>query len=125
MQSISTMCCHPKSNPVTYRQASLRKGMVLSINYFPYSSLQCAHGSSATISLARVWPTRLVARGFSILVLLHYYRYFTATKDVIGTLKLMPENMTRERLVLKALKCHGYSDYGCTRALCSLPYNSR
>ena len=53
------------------------------------------------------------------------YRYFTATQDAAGCLQRMPDHMTRERLVLKALHCHGYSDYGCTRALCNIPYNSR
>ena len=52
-------------------------------------------------------------------------RYFTATHDAVGCLQRMPGHMTRECLVLKALRCHGYSDYGCTRALCSIPYNSR
>ena len=52
-------------------------------------------------------------------------KYFQDTKDVVGTSKRMPVWKTRESSILRSLKQHGYSEYGCCQALQSLPYNVR
>ncbi|XP_078077333.1 pseudouridylate synthase PUS7L isoform X2 [Mustelus asterias] len=52
-------------------------------------------------------------------------RHFIQTEDVKGTLALMPEYKTRERLVLRALNRYGNNQEGCTRAWFSLPHSMR
>ncbi|XP_072340512.1 pseudouridylate synthase PUS7L isoform X1 [Scyliorhinus torazame] len=52
-------------------------------------------------------------------------RHFIQTEDVKGTLALMPEYKTRERLVLRALNRYGNDQEGCARAWFSLPHSMR
>ncbi|XP_067907048.1 pseudouridylate synthase PUS7L isoform X2 [Heterodontus francisci] len=52
-------------------------------------------------------------------------RHFIHTEDAKGTLALMPEYKTRERLVLRALNRYGNNQEGCTRAWLSLPHSMR
>jgi tRNA pseudouridine13 synthase len=51
--------------------------------------------------------------------------YFQETEDIEGTLDRMPKHKTRECMVLKALKRYGYDEFGCTKALLSIPYHMR
>ena len=50
---------------------------------------------------------------------------FQETKDICAALKDMPSWKTRECSILKALKQHGWSEEGCTKALFTLPYSIR
>uniref|UniRef100_UPI00398E79D3 pseudouridylate synthase PUS7L isoform X2 n=1 Tax=Pristiophorus japonicus TaxID=55135 RepID=UPI00398E79D3 len=52
-------------------------------------------------------------------------RHFINTEDAKGTLALMPEYKTRERLVLRALNRYGINQEGCSRAWLSLPHSMR
>ena len=52
-------------------------------------------------------------------------KYFHETRDVVGAWKRMPAWKTRETCILRGLKQHGYSEYGCCQALLGLPYNVR
>ena len=52
-------------------------------------------------------------------------QYYIETKDIVGAAKRMPVWKTREFCILKALKQHGYCEYGCCQAILSLPYNVR
>ena len=53
------------------------------------------------------------------------YSYYSATGDIAGTLEKMPHERTRERYVLRALRRHGDSDYGCVCALNNIPFKWR
>ena len=52
-------------------------------------------------------------------------KYFQDTRDVAGASKRMPFWKAREVSILRGLKQHGYSEYGCCQALLCLPYNAR
>ena len=52
-------------------------------------------------------------------------KYFQETRDMNGAAKIMPMWKSRELSILKALKQHGFSQYGCCQAILSLPYNVR
>ena len=52
-------------------------------------------------------------------------KYFQETRDVAGASKRMPLWKAREVSILRGLKQHGYSEYGCCQALLCLPYNAR
>ncbi|XP_020372034.1 pseudouridylate synthase PUS7L isoform X1 [Rhincodon typus] len=52
-------------------------------------------------------------------------RHFIQTGDAKGTLALMPEYKTRERMMLRALNRYGNNREGCARAWLSLPHSMR
>ncbi|XP_072408711.1 pseudouridylate synthase PUS7L isoform X1 [Chiloscyllium punctatum] len=52
-------------------------------------------------------------------------RHFIQTEDAKGTLALMPEYKTRERMMLRALNRYGNNQEGCARAWFSLPHSMR
>ncbi|CAH1264501.1 PUS7L [Branchiostoma lanceolatum] len=51
--------------------------------------------------------------------------YYVQTGDIPGTLARMPGHKTRECLLLKALRRHGTSREGCTKAFLNVPHAMR